>query len=242
MNFPIIASIVERVTAERFDLWMKREVLAPMKLDACFNWPTCSDALVARAVQLDGPDGKPQRDDLHGRRPACPVFVKDGDACDLARWRPGENGALFAPQGGLRVSARGLARVGRMLLAGGTLDGVRVLSAASVDSMLEPVWRFNGVNGATERGLYCSFGLAAQQIPTRRAGCKDDPGTAGAILVGHGGDAYGLKAGLWIDRARGIGVAYYVTGIAEYPPLAAGSAFGVAEAQAFRRTMALVPR
>jgi CubicO group peptidase (beta-lactamase class C family) len=39
-NYPIIGSIIEKVTGERFDLWMHREVLAPMKLDACFNWPT----------------------------------------------------------------------------------------------------------------------------------------------------------------------------------------------------------
>ncbi len=93
MNFPIVASVVERVTGERFDIWMRTHVLEPMRLDACFNWPTCSDATVARAVQLDSADGKPLKDDLHGRRPACPVAVKDGTPCDLSRWKPGENGA-----------------------------------------------------------------------------------------------------------------------------------------------------
>ena len=61
-----------------------------MKLDACYNWPTCSDAAVARAVELDSPAGKPLKDDLHGLRPACPVLVQDGEACDLSRWKPGE--------------------------------------------------------------------------------------------------------------------------------------------------------
>src|SRR5438874_1057723 len=128
---PIVGSIVERVTDERFDIWMRRNVLEPMRLDACYNWPACSDAMVARAVELDAPDGKPQKDDLHGVRPACPVFVKDGEPCDLSRWHLGENGSLFAPQGGLRISARGLARVGRMLLNNGMLDGVRVISPQS---------------------------------------------------------------------------------------------------------------
>src|SRR4051794_17837770 len=41
MNFPIVASVIERVTGERFDVWMRRNVLEPMKLDACYNWPTC---------------------------------------------------------------------------------------------------------------------------------------------------------------------------------------------------------
>ena len=35
------------------------------------------------------------------------------------------------------------------------------------------------------------------------------------MLVGHAGDAYGMKSGLWIDRARGRGIAYFVTGVPE---------------------------
>jgi len=242
MNFPIVASIVERVTGERFDLWMRHNVLEPMKLDACFNWPTCSDDAVARAVELDGPDGKPLKDDLHGARPACPVLVSDGEPCDLTRSKLGENGGLFAPQGGLRISMNGLARVGRMLLDGGTLDGARIISPPSVDTLFTQVWRFNGANGATEHGFYCSYGLAIQQIPTPIPGCADDMGTNGATLVGHAGDAYGLKAGLWVDRARGRGIAYFVTGIPEKARRDDRSGFTAAEARAFRRTYALFER
>ena len=242
MNFPIVASVVEKITGERFDLWMRREVLQPMKLDACFNWPTCSDAAVARAVELDDPWGKPLKDDLHGVRPACPVQVNEGEPCDLSRWRPGENGALFAPQGGLRISARGLARVGRMLLNRGDLDGVRILSPQSVDTLLAPAWRFDGRNGDRdgESAAICTYGYATQQIPT--PGCADDMGTQGRVLVGHAGDAYGLKSGLWIDRARGLGIAYFVTGVREKAALGPGTAFTAAETRAFRRTYALLPR
>jgi len=241
LNFPVIASAIELAAGERFDLWMRREVLDPMKLDACFNWSTCSDAAVARAVVLLQ-DGKAVRDDNRERRPDCPVLVDEGEPCDLSRWRAGENGALFAPQGGLRISARGLSRVGRMLLNGGTLDGVRILSPMSVDTLLTQVWRFDGRNGFTDRGFYCSFGHATQQVPTPVAGCRDDMGTRGRTLVGHAGDAYGLKAGLWIDRARGLGIAYFVTGVAEHPPRDRSSAFSAAEARAFRRTYALLPQ
>jgi CubicO group peptidase (beta-lactamase class C family) len=246
LNFPIVASIVEKVTGERFDRWMRREVLEPMKLEACYNWPTCSDAAVARAVELDQ-GGKAVKDDLHGLRPACPVFVNEGEPCDLARWRPGENGSLFSPQGGLRISARGLARIGRMLLNGGTLDGVRIISPQSVDELTRPVWRYDRRNGVTseggaDTGFYCSYGLATQQIPTPLPGCHDDMGTAGATLVGHAGDAYGLKSGVWIDRLSGRGVAYFVTGVPDNADRDERSAFTAAEAQAFRRTYALLPR
>jgi CubicO group peptidase (beta-lactamase class C family) len=242
LNYPIIGSIIEKVTGERFDLWMHEHVLAPMRLDACFNWPTCSDAAVARAVELDTPAGKPVKDDLHGLRPDCPVFVKDNAPCDLSLWRPGENGALFAPQGGLRISARGLARIGRMLLNGGTIDGVRILSPQAVDLLTTQVWRFDGNNGQTDGGFYCSAGNGTHQIPNRQPGCADDMGTHGAILVGHAGDAYNMKSGLWIDRTRRHGVAYFVTGVPDPAPKAPGSAYTAAETHTFRRTYALLPK
>ena len=238
LNFPIVASIVELATGERFDLWMRREVLEPMKLDACFNWPTCSDSTVVRAVVLMQ-DGEAVRDDLNGKRPDCPVFVKEGERCDLSRWRLGENGALFSPQGGLRVSARGLGRIGRMMLNGGTLDGTRVISPTSVETLLTQVWRFNGDNGESDHGFYCSYGLATQQIPTRARGCNDDPAGDGVIRVGHAGDAYGLRSGLWIDRARGTGVAYFVTGLTEDPPRGRSS-YRAAEEAALRRALSLL--
>jgi CubicO group peptidase (beta-lactamase class C family) len=246
LNFPIVASIVERATGQRFDIWMRRNVLEPMKLDACYNWPTCSDAQIARAVELDQ-GGKPVKDDLHGHRPDCPVFVKEGQPCDLSLWRLGENGSLFSPQGGLRISGRGLARIGRMLLNNGTLDGVRILSPQSVETMMTQVWRYDGHNGVTseggeDSGFYCSYGLAMQQIPTPLPGCHDDMGTRGATLVGHAGDAYGMKSGIWIDRIRGRGIAYFVTGVPDHAKRDERSAFTAAEARAFRRTYALLPR
>ena len=239
-NFPVIASAIELVTGERFDLWMRREVIEPMKLDACFNWPTCSNEAVTRAIVLTQ-DGKPVRDDLHGRRPDCPVFVETGP-CDLTRWKLGDNGALFSPQGGLRISARGLARIGRMLLDHGTLDGVRVLSPQSVDAILAPAWRFDGRNGSQdgESEGVCSYGLAARQLATH-LGCADDPGAKGRQWVGHAGDAYGLRSGIWIDRTAGTGIAYFVTGLPDEAPRGKSS-FGDAEEEMIRRSVALEKR
>ena len=238
LNFAVIGSVIERATGERFDLWMRREVLEPLKLDACFNWPGCSDAAVARAIVLIQ-GGKPIRDDLRGERPACPVFVRDGRPCDLSAWKAGENGALFSPQGGLRISARGLARIGRMLLNGGTLDGVTILTPSSVEILLRPQWRFDGTNGQTDNGFYCSYGLASHQIATRGPGCSDDGAGDGVPRTGHAGEAYGLRSGLWIDRASGTGVAYFVTGLDSDPPHGR-TAFRAAEERAFQRSLEML--
>ena len=237
-NFPVIASIMEKVTGERFDIWMRREVIEPMKLDACFNWPTCSDTAIARAVELTQ-DGKPVRDDLHGKRPDCPVYVDEGP-CDLNRWKLGENGALFSPQGGLRISARDLARIGRLLLGGGAIDGVRILSPQSVAMMLSPAWQLAGSNGSREgeSKSICSYGLATIQLANRGPGCAVAPTGKGGDWVGHSGDAYGLRSGLWIDRKEGVGIAYFVTGLPDEPERGR-SGFTVPEEQGFRRAVSL---
>ena len=123
LSFPIVASVMEMATGERFDRLMDRLVMDPMG---------------RRLLQLDdlrrlGPaaggraDAGRQsvRDDLGGKRPDL-SGVREGRRCDLARWRLGGNGALFSPQGGLRISVRDLARVGPLLLNAGTIDDARI--------------------------------------------------------------------------------------------------------------------
>ena len=73
-------------------------------------------------------------------------------------------------------------------------------------------------------------------------GCADDMGTRGAVLVGHAGDAYGMKSGIWIDRARGRGIVYFVTRVPDKAQRDDRSAFTAAEAATFRRTYALLPQ
>ena len=222
-NFPVVAAVMESATGERFDRLMRCLVLEPLKLDACYNWDTCSDSAVARSVVLYR-DGEPVRDDNHGARPACSVTPATNGACDLSLWRPGINGAIFSPQGGLRISANGLATIGRLLLGRGEVDGARLLTPASVDQLLTPQWTYNGANGQTfeadagndaARGFTCAYGLATQTLATPVEGCRDNPFGDGVRRVGHAGDAYGLKSGLWIDPATGTGVAYFATDVSD---------------------------
>jgi hypothetical protein len=45
-----------------------------------------------------------------------------------------------------------------------------------------------------------------------------------------------------MDRRRGRGIAYFVTGVGDPAPKAPGSAYSAAEVHAFKRTYALLPR
>lgn len=242
LNTVVTASMMETVTGERFDQLMARLVLDPLDLDACFNWPGCSDGAVARAVVLQR-EGSPVWDDLGGQRPDCPVVVREGEACDLARWRAGENGALFSPQGGLRISTRDLAIIGRALIGQGEVNGVRLLTRDSVAEMITPAWTYDGGNGDTWGGVFCRHGLGIHILQTDREDCADDPGLPAGQWVGHSGDAYGLRSGLWVDPESGRGIAYHAGGEPELLPdeISWDEGFYPIEKEMTARALALLP-
>ena len=227
LNFPIVAAAMEGATGERFDRLMARLVFAPLKIDACFNWTTCSDRAVARAVVLYRSSGEVARDDLHGVRPACPGTPAHDGGCDLGRYVLARNGAFFSPQGGMRIGMKGLARLGSVL--GGGVKGF--LSPASITAMTTPAWRFDGGNGDSERGFYCGYGLGVMLIalPDRPAECRDDPFGDGHPRIGHAGEAYGVRSGLWVDPATRRGIAFHVTAVPDDAPTGPRSAFTAAE-------------
>lgn len=213
LNYPVVAAAIEGATGERFDAAMARLVMQPLGLDACFNWPTCSDAAVARAVTLRGADGAVVRDDLQGVRPSCPVVPAADGSCDLARYRLARHGAGFSPQGGLRISANGLARIGVMLLRRGE-NFLKPESLARLEAMA-PV---HPTSGEGTGGFFCEYGIAMHSTggpALSDPACRDDLFGDGRLRLGHSGDAYGLRSGLWFDLEGGEGIAYFVTQVPE---------------------------
>ena len=230
INFPVIAAAMEGATGERFDRLMYRIVFQPLRIDACYNWTMCSNDAVTRAVTLYRPNGDIARDDLNGQRPACPVVPARDGSCNLETYRLARHGAAFSPQGGLRISARGLASIGQMLLR----DGERFLSPRAFRRLMQvqsvtPLPAASVGEGG-EGQFFCRYGLALHQLATNRPGCRDDPIGDGRPRIGHSGDAYSLRSGLFLDRERGTGVVWFVTENPEFnAPRGSRSAFTAAE-------------
>lgn len=219
LNYPVVASVMERVSGERFDVLMSRLVLKPLGLDACFNWGAgCSAQAFRRAVVLHRANGEVARDDLKGNPPVCPVVTAPGQRCDLAAYVPGSNGALFSPHGGLRISMQDLARIGQMLAR----RGKGFLSPRAYAQLTRPAWRFNGGNGVGENGLgdgfFCAHGLGIHQLTESAAPCHDALFGDGRQRLGHAGSAYGLMSGLWWDPKTGAGLAYFTTAVPDDTP------------------------
>ncbi len=226
LNFPVVAAVMEGAASERFDRLMQRLVFAPLGLDACFNWTTCSDRAIGRAVVLYRTDGSIARDDLNGIRPACPGTPASDSGCDVSRYRLAHNGAFFSPQGGMRISMPDLARLGRVLWR----SPANFLSPSSLAAMTTPAWRYDGRNGDTEGGFYCGYGLGVMllALPGRPADCRDDPVGDGKPRIGHAGEAYGVRSGLWIDPQTRTGTAFFTTAVPDDAPKGR-SAFTAAE-------------
>jgi CubicO group peptidase (beta-lactamase class C family) len=204
INSPLIAAVMEGATGERFDRLMARLVLMPLGLDACYNWGAgCSDGRRAKAVTLLRPNGDLARDaPMHGLDP-CAVYPASDGSCDVDKiYKIGRNGSAFSPQGGLRISARDLAKIGQLLLR----DGAPLLSPKSFAEMIGPVWSFDGKNGDDDKGYFTGYGLGVHWLTDK----------AGHRWFGHVGEAYSLRAGFWINPAERRGFYRYVTMVDEF--------------------------
>jgi CubicO group peptidase (beta-lactamase class C family) len=214
LNYGLVGQAMEAAAGERFDLLMRRLVFDPLGLACGYNWsgvPRERRAAAAALYRKTGPDGEtldpngvwtPQID-ATAETLDPPTYRSKPNAPDLAAYRLGANGSLFAPQGGLRASVRDLARIGGDLLRALAGQG-RAASAEMVARLSDPVWRFDGANGATEGGFYRAFGAGGHIL---------DQG-----VFGHFGEAYGLRSGLLIDPRRRRVCAYAINGFSREPP------------------------
>ncbi len=197
INYGIAAQVMERAAEERFDHLAQDRVLAPLGLDAGFNWSGVS--LPKRRLgatlhrRFDGV-WTPQvdaADVLAGDRPAIlQAESPAGDARIMAR-EPFDNGTLYSPQGGLRASVEDLAVLASALLPG-----------AMGEALSDPVWTGDETPGVR------AYGPGPQILTSGQIESRPD-----WTFVGHAGEAYGLYGGAWAIGEQNAAVAFFVTGV-----------------------------
>ncbi len=227
VNFCLIAQMLEAVTGERFDHYMSRTVLAPLGLDAGYNWSGVSAAKRARAARALRWNEGGWTDQVDGTVPPWPRAAlpqpHDGPEVAEADLRLASNGFLFSPQGGLRLSLADMDRLAALYRHGGRLDGRRIIGTRTLDLMQTPAWTFDPArpNGDTAEGdgvagLFKAYGLA-MEIPQGRTAAEGDAffGAGSPDWRGHLGDAYGWLTGLFWNRRDGRTLVYAINGIRE---------------------------
>ena len=227
LGWGVIGTLMEKVSGERFDRLMRRLLIEPLGLHAGYNpseLPASDIANIAtlyrkRTVDTEVWDANgpwiAQADDYSSKPPAPPPGIE--------RYVVGTNATPFSPTGGLRISARDMGTVMRMLMNGGVHDCRRILQQATLDRMFARQWTYQeamsgkGANGDSLDGLFNCWGLGNEQFP-------DDPATrtrlvegGGFAAVGHLGDAYGLMSVFAADLKKRNGMIALVGGTSTDP-------------------------
>lgn len=206
INYGIAATVMEAISGQRLDQLTQHYVLGPLGLDAGFNWAGVSaakrrmGATLYREVQ-----GKMriQTDGPEALAASGPVLYGDDPDFIFEDYKPGKNGTLLSPQGGLRASLA---------------DLIVIAKAIGDDPDLhKTVWRHDGKNGAggdghaEGDGHFVSFGPGLYVYP------PDLSPIPGQLMVGHHGEAYGLYGGLWHLPQINAQIAHVVTATPEPP-------------------------
>ena len=179
------ARIVEVVSGQTFDAFVQQRLFDPLGMKDTTFYPS----------------------DVQRARLATPYAKnKDTGALDAVPPRDGYEGTRNRPpqgNGGLYSTARDYARFCQMLLAGGTLDGRRYLSADAMKFLSTPQtgdlptgFFQNATFGQRGKNYGWGIGTCVLRTPHEGVAAMLSPGS-----FGHGG-AWGTQA--WIDPARGV--------------------------------------
>ena len=205
----IVGRLVEKISGEKLEDYFLKHILVPLKMsDTSYNIPEAKAARVVPSMQRDGErmDGKIV---LQSPQPPLTVATPIGG-------------------GGLTATADDYGRFVRMLLNGGSLDGVRVLKSETValmgqnaiGSVSVPALKaamprsadFTFINDGKDKwGL--GFLITVDHVPGKRS--------AGSLSWGGINNTY-----YWIDPSRGIAGVIMM----QYLPFADAKALGVYDA------------
>jgi len=197
INYGVIGTLVERLSGVRFDVYCRTRILQPLGLVGSFNiqdLPNMNN--VAVLYRKPGGVWTPQADNYGGVKPA---------PRDLSSYVVGTNGLLFAPQGGLRISATELARFMMMHMRNGAMSGVRILPESIVTAMRTPIWTYTPGNGNNYYGIFNTYGIGLSRTTEL---------LPGQTIVGHPGEAYGLISDMYFATDGAYGIVFITNGSA----------------------------
>lgn len=125
VGYIVLGELVRAVSGRPLDVFAREEVFTPLAMRDTTFVPGAD--LARRAAPTEQREGRWMRGEVHDPR----AYLLDG----------------VAGHAGLFSTADDLSRYCRAILAGGALDGQRVLSAATTRDMTRPRWLANRTNG-----------------------------------------------------------------------------------------------
>ena len=174
----VLGALLERVSGKTLDVYLHEQILAPLGMvDTGFWTPPAEQHRLAEAFDVDPLTGNRVRL-LDVTRP--PVFLSGG--------------------GGMVSTARDYLRFARMLINGGELDGVRLLSRKTIEFMTAD--HLGALPGAMAGPMYLpgpAYGFGLGFGVRLATGCAHTPGSVGDYNWSGLAGTY-----FWIDPAEDL--------------------------------------
>ncbi|MEH0156752.1 serine hydrolase domain-containing protein [Limibacter armeniacum] len=192
LGFGVIGNLIEKLSGERFDIYLRDHILRPLEISGSFNVNDLPDinelSVLYRREDLD-PKKKwePQTDNHKGEKPNAREDLKD--------YKAGWNGVAFGPQGSFRASAEELSKIMQLHMNKGTYKGKEILKPETVELMNSIHFKTDGDKVFEMVGL-CAH-IEDELLPDYR-------------LFGHTGDAYGLHSLMFFNKEHNFGIVYIV--------------------------------
>lgn len=125
LNFNMVGAVIEKISGERFDLYVKNHILKPLNLYAGY----CVDSLDSRKfATLYEYDAK--KDEF---KPASAAYLPRSE--EIRNYKIGYQTPIFSPTGGMKISAVDLSKYMTMHANYGKYNGVRIISKRSAKIM-----------------------------------------------------------------------------------------------------------
>ncbi len=195
INFGVIGTLIEKLSGKRFDIVVRENVLIPLGIDGSFNIQDLTNINNLSALyRRSGNSWSAQVDNYNGVKPP---------PRNLANYTIGTNGVIFSPTGGLRISAKDLAKIMTVLKNDGKYGDIRIISENAANEMLKTVWSYNGSNGNNYYGIFNRYALGNHTTTDL---------LPGQTLIGHPGEAYGLISDMYFSKSKNYGIVFICNG------------------------------
>lgn len=128
LNYNITGTIIERTSGQRFDVYIRNNIIKPLGLYAGHNVDSLDASRFAKLYSYDSAIGyKPEPQAYASRAEAIKNYVM------------GYTTPIFSPTGGVKIGAQDLARYMTMHMNYGTFKDKKIISRKSAKIMQQPV-------------------------------------------------------------------------------------------------------
>ena len=185
LGFNMLGTIVEKISNERFDNYIKKHILDVLGLNAGFNPDSLDRSNFASIYEYN---------DEKGEFSLQPAAYRSRGEEIKSSYKLGYSTPIFSPTGGMKISASDLARYMIMHMNYGKANGQRVIPE-KLSKMMQAK--------AADMSEADYYGFALRSANNL---------IEGVPLIGHTGSAYGLYSAMFFNRDKNFGIVMITNG------------------------------